>query len=548
MEETMTELFNHKKKVLVLRDKCAALSGECGRDTEQFIRDTSEVLSRSTPCLMFYGLYNAGKSSIINALTGEETAAVGDVPTTTQVQNINWNGFLIVDTPGLNAQTEHTLTADSQIDKSDVVVFVTDDMNVDEKSFYYAFINVLKKNKPTLIVINQKNADGPVEQSPNISILREQIVANIRYAANEEGLTDVEHNKCFRGIIPVNAMTAWVARNFPESAARHMRAESNIDELLKQMQSVLNASNGVRMLIPALDIIDSALNGLSADMKSGIKSDIQKAYYSTRDNILRQKDSLYKRLLTEGRTKINAFADKAAASISTGDTVDVAEIRNSLEQTIRQAFSDANVSLQGEFQLCSVDLGELSVKLDKSDFKLDLPEPDDCNDDGLLGWIEKITDITLPGGLTLPDNTDGGIVPTLFPITPAPEKTGFLVLLGLIKSLVNSKKKAEEQKQRESEMRRQVEEMNRRSEERINSMVTQIVEINRRIRTAASDLESSYSANVSKLVDNAFAPVLDSLEKEFGEEEKRSDTAKIHLDQINSLLHECSAIRASIDG
>lgn len=37
----MTELFNHKKKVLELRDKCAALSGECGRDTEQFIRDTS---------------------------------------------------------------------------------------------------------------------------------------------------------------------------------------------------------------------------------------------------------------------------------------------------------------------------------------------------------------------------------------------------------------------------------------------------------------------------------------------------------------------------
>lgn len=181
-------------------------------------------------------------------------------------------------------------------------------------------------------------------------------------------------------------------------------------------------------------------------------------------------------------------------------------------------------------------------------FERSLPEPDDCNDSGLLGWLGKIADITLPGGLTLPDNTDGGIVPTLFPITPAPEKTGFLVLLGLIKSLVNSKKKAEEQKQRESEMRRQVGEMNRRSEERINSMVTQIVEINRRIRAAASDLESSYSANVSKLVDNAFAPVLDSLKKEFGEEEKRSDIAKIHLDQINSLLHECSAIRASIDG
>lgn len=200
-----------------------------------------------------------------------------------------------------------------------------------------------------------------MEQSQNIGILREQIVANIRYAANAQGLTDVEHNRCFRGIVPVNAMTAWEARNFPEKAARHLRAESNINELLKQMQAVLNASNGVRMLIPALDIINSMLGGLSEDMKSGIKSDIQKTYYSTRDNILLQKDSLYKHLITEGRTKINAFADKAAVSVSTGDTADVAEIRNSLEQTIRQAFSDANLSLQGEFQLCSVNLGELSV-------------------------------------------------------------------------------------------------------------------------------------------------------------------------------------------
>lgn len=546
----MIELFDHKKKVLELRDRCAALYTECGKNADPFIKDTDEVLSRSTPCLMFYGLYNAGKSSIINALTGEETAAVGDVPTTTRVQNINWNGFLIVDTPGLNAQTEHTLTADSQIAKSDVVVFVIDDMNVDEKSFYYAFINVLKKNKPSLIVINQKNADGPVEQSQNIGILREQIVANIRCAANAQGITDVEHNRCFRGIVPVNAMTAWEARNFPEKAAQHLRAESNINELLKQMQAVLNSSNGVRMLIPALDIINSLLDGLSKDMKSGIKSDIQKTYYSTRDNILRQKDSLYKRLIAEGRTKINAFADKAAASVATGDAADVAEIRYSLEQTIRQAFSDANLSLQGEFQLCSVNLGELSVKLDKSEFMLNLPEPDDSDEGtGLLEWLDTIFDLPIPNGLPFPNPGDGGLVPPRFPVPPStPEKIGITVLLGLIKTLVSSKKKAEEQKQREAEMRRQIEEMNRQSEERINSMVTQIVEINRKIRTAASDLENSYSANVANLVEQAFAPILNSLETEFGEEEKRSDTAKNQLDRINSLLHECNAIHASIDG
>lgn len=547
----MTELFDHKKKVLELRDKCAAICAECGKNTDSFVKDTDEVLSRSTPCLMFYGLYNAGKSSIINALTGEETAAVGDIPTTTRVQNINWNGFLIVDTPGLNAQTEHTLTADSQIDKSDVVLFVIDDMNVDEKSFYYAFINVLKKDKPVLIVINQKNADGPVEQSPNISILREQIVSNIRYAAKEQGIADVEHNRYFRGIIAVNAMTAWAARSYPENIAQRLKIESNINELTKQMQMVLNSSNGVRMLIPALDIINSALSDLSQDMKAGIKSDLQKTYYSTRDNILRQKESLYNRLMTEGRTKINAFADKAAASVSTGEAVDVSEIRDSLEQTVRQAFADASVSLQGEFQLCSVNLGELSVKLDKSDFMLELPETEESGDDStsFLDWLGGISKLPFPGGGSLPDIIDGGTVPPIYTFVPTtPDKVELSLIFGFIRTLINTKKKAEEQQRRESEMRRQIAEMNRKSEERINSMVTQIVEINRRIRAAASDLENSYSANVAALVGQAYAPVLNSLETEFGEEEKRSDTARAHMDRINSLLHECSEIRASIDG
>lgn len=181
---------------------------------------------------------------------------------------------------------------------------------------------------------------------------------------------------------------------------------------------------------------------------------------------------------------------------------------------------------------------------------LNLPEPDDSDEGtGLLEWLDTIVDLPIPNGLPFANPGDGGIVPPRFPVPPStPETIGITVLLGLIKTLVSSKKKAEEQKQREAEMRRQIEEMNRRSEERINSMVTQIVEINRKIRTAASDLENSYSANVANLVEQAFAPILNSLETEFGEEEKRSDTAKNHLDRINSLLHECNAIRASIDG
>lgn len=54
-------------------------------------------------CVMVYGIYNAGKSTLINALLGEEVAPTGDIPLTSTVGAYRWNNHTILDTPGVDA-------------------------------------------------------------------------------------------------------------------------------------------------------------------------------------------------------------------------------------------------------------------------------------------------------------------------------------------------------------------------------------------------------------------------------------------------------------
>ena len=61
-----------------------------------------DLLDKVNPSLMFYGVYNAGKSSLLNAIFGEVKASVADVPETHKVTYYKWNNFDLVDTPGVN--------------------------------------------------------------------------------------------------------------------------------------------------------------------------------------------------------------------------------------------------------------------------------------------------------------------------------------------------------------------------------------------------------------------------------------------------------------
>ncbi|EKO3572615.1 dynamin family protein [Vibrio metschnikovii] len=115
---------------------------------------------KSSPDLsvMVYGIYNAGKSTLINALIGSEVAATGDVPLTDKITSYQWNNFCILDTPGIDAPLEHEQVTKAQMLKADVVIFVVNPSGAaEEEKTMTSIIDLIIEKKKVFLVLNEKN-------------------------------------------------------------------------------------------------------------------------------------------------------------------------------------------------------------------------------------------------------------------------------------------------------------------------------------------------------------------------------------------------------
>jgi GTP1/Obg family GTP-binding protein len=108
-------------------------------------------------CVMVYGVYNAGKSTLINVLLGREEAAVDDIPKTDQVTAYVWDKYTILDTPGVDAPIDHENVTKAQMLKADAIIFVVDPLGtVEEAKTLEVLVDLLAEHKQVFMVFNDK--------------------------------------------------------------------------------------------------------------------------------------------------------------------------------------------------------------------------------------------------------------------------------------------------------------------------------------------------------------------------------------------------------
>ncbi|MBQ9630168.1 MAG: 50S ribosome-binding GTPase [Treponema sp.] len=75
--------------------------------------------------IAFVGQHNAGKSTIISALTGNRQIKISNNVETDAPADYAWEGVLLIDTPGLYAgkKEEHDALSLQKIKESDLLVF-----------------------------------------------------------------------------------------------------------------------------------------------------------------------------------------------------------------------------------------------------------------------------------------------------------------------------------------------------------------------------------------------------------------------------------------
>lgn len=165
MEESI--LFNYKS---ILENNYNHLVSALGKykssdkTLQKYLKEIDSIyehkLNDIKPYIMVYGIYNAGKSTIINELLGEDIAKVNDKPETDRVNEYEWNGYIIADTPGVGAPIEHEQVTENHLRKADIVMFVMSSTGSNEKAENYKRLQaIVNAGKKVIIVLNDKNGD-----------------------------------------------------------------------------------------------------------------------------------------------------------------------------------------------------------------------------------------------------------------------------------------------------------------------------------------------------------------------------------------------------
>ncbi len=168
---------------------------------DQEVKEVNRNIENKNIQVMFFGAYNAGKSTIINALLGEEIAKVKDIPTTDRIDFYNWNDFVLIDSPGVNAPIEHEKISEAQLFRSDLIVFVIRQDDQDAKYVYDRMFELIEKNKKIFIILNFQSST-PDDLTRTLDKINEEL---LKYAHARSLSNDIVRDIT---IVPINGKTA----------------------------------------------------------------------------------------------------------------------------------------------------------------------------------------------------------------------------------------------------------------------------------------------------------------------------------------------------
>ena len=177
--------------------------------------------------IALFGRRNSGKSSLINALTGQDSALVSDIPGTTtdpvsKAMELHGIGpCVIIDTPGFDDEgtlgemrIERTLKA---IERTDIALLLCEETNLQEEA---AWMQQLKaKNIPVILILNKadirKDISSLIEQELGekpllVSAKEKRGMEDIRLAILEKLPQDFEQPSITGDLVSENDLVLLV--------------------------------------------------------------------------------------------------------------------------------------------------------------------------------------------------------------------------------------------------------------------------------------------------------------------------------------------------
>jgi GTP-binding protein EngB required for normal cell division len=170
---------------------------------EQLQQELDKKVDAHNIEVMLFGAYNAGKSTLLNALLGRHAAAIADIPTTDHIDRYDWNGYVLLDSPGVNAPIEHEEVTQGQLQRCDLIMFVIREGDQDTRDVYVRLFQLLAEGKKVFVVLNYQDREALPESFAQVNALLSKLGAERN--VDQQLLDQLV-------VLPVNADSAFRGR------------------------------------------------------------------------------------------------------------------------------------------------------------------------------------------------------------------------------------------------------------------------------------------------------------------------------------------------
>ena len=240
------------------------------------------------PKIMVYGIYNSGKSTLVNALCGSAVAQVADRPMTDKITEYDQGRYILIDSPGINAPIQHEKIADGHLKDCHAILFVISSKGIfEDRVNYKKMIHLIDMGIPFYIILNDRGVQLPQEpearkkveyaHQESLNQIKRKIINNLIVYSGDKTIADRYE------VIVLNAKRAWLGIERDKPA---LIEKSNINVLKYRIQSILSEEQAAKCLLAPI----SALERIIADVDSALYH--QNGYHS----LASQKEGLRLRL------------------------------------------------------------------------------------------------------------------------------------------------------------------------------------------------------------------------------------------------------------
>ena len=272
----------------------------------------------------FFGKRNAGKSSVMNAVTGQELAVVSDVKGTTtdpvykSMELLPLGPVVMMDTPGIDDEGElgsmRVRKSYQVLNKTDAAVLVIDGTVGASAEDETLLERIRKKNIPFIVVINKKElADTATEEVVKRRLTLDDGQLALVSAATGEGIRELKER--IASIARVEEPAKYLVRDLLEP--------SDIAVLVVPIDSA--APKG-RLILPQQQTIRDILEADAVSVvvkENGVK------------NALGQLNKKPKMVITDSQVFAQVAADTPEDIQLTSFSILMARYKGNLEQAVR---------------------------------------------------------------------------------------------------------------------------------------------------------------------------------------------------------------------